>query len=164
MVKYIKSAVVICAVCLVTSCGKSTKSVQPETLSSDFSQTAEITYDGYEYKAEFRRSDSDLWECEFTYPESIEGLKITASGETCLLSFGDISYSADPDALPDSGIMPLVTEAVDMLIEKRDLSCSLTDSGTVERGTVCGAEFTALVKDGKVISLTVADNFTAEFT
>ena len=167
MTKYTKSAILAasaCVLCLLTSCGGISKSAEPEKLSEDFSADAQITYDEREYAANFKRGGADLWECEFTAPETIKGLKLTATGELCKLEFMGLTYSLERSDVPEYGIMPLITSVVEDLIACRDLTCTSSEEGTKECGIVSGQDFTATVKDGKLISIQISDDLTAEFT
>lgn len=166
MKKRIRSFVLVCAVslALLTSCGEKREAVKPEALSEDFDKTAVITLDGSSYTAEFRRGGADIWECEFVEPETIAGLKLTASGEVCKIEFKGLDYTVQRDDLPEYGVMPLITECLDSLIAGRDISCVKDGKTVTEKGMVNGEDFSAQIKDGELVSLQIARKLTADFS
>jgi len=145
------------------SCGNSRKAEKPVGLSEDFQKTAEITLDGKKYAANFKRGGADVWECEFTYPETIEGLKLTCSGEECRMDFQGLTYTTSRECIPEYGIMPLVTGSVDDVIAGRDVSCTSDGKTVTEKGIVNGEDFTAIVKNNELVSLEIAQKLTVKF-
>ncbi len=157
-------AAVLCAALFTCSCGKSRTSAKPEEIPEDFSKSAEITLDDNVYCADFRRGGDNVWECEFTSPETIEGLKITCSGDLCTLDFKDLSYTLDRADVPQYSVVTLVTKTIETLISGKDLSCTENNGTVTERGIVSGEDFTAIIKKGELSEITVAQNFRVEFS
>lgn len=157
-------AAVLCAALITCSCGKDRQSAKPETIPEDFSKSAEITLDDNVYCADFRRGGSDIWECEFTSPETIEGLKITCSGDLCTLDFKELSYTLDRADVPQYSVVSLVTKTLETLISGKELSCTESGGTVTERGVVNGEDFTAVIKKGELKEITVAQNFKAKFS
>lgn len=156
-------AAVLCSVAMMCSCGESRRAVKPETIPENFSKSAEITFDDNTYCANFRRGGSDIWECEFTSPETIEGLKITCSGELCTLNFNELSYSLDRANVPQYSVVTLMIKTLETLISGKELSCTENGDIITERGLVSGEDFTAVIKKGELQEITIAQNFTAKF-
>ncbi|MDO4944609.1 MAG: hypothetical protein Q4E74_05330 [Ruminococcus sp.] len=157
-------AAVLCAALLTCSCGGDRQSVKPEAIPEDFSKSAEITLDDNTYCADLRRGGDDIWECEFTSPETIEGLKITCSGDLCTLDFKELSYTLDRADVPQYSVVALVTKTVENLISGKELSCTESNGTVTERGIVNGEDFTAVIKKGELTEITVAQNFTVKFS
>jgi hypothetical protein len=148
----------------LVGCGAERKSAKPEKLSRDIDTTAEITLFGREYKAELRRGGEGVWECGFTEPESLAGLKMTYDSENCRMELNDLQYQCDGAALPEYGLMPLLAGTVDTLIDGKDISCTECDGYTLETGETSGQKFTAKVKDGELTELEVEKALTVRFS
>lgn len=151
------------AATLLTGCGTESTSARPEKLSGDIDSSAEITLFGREYKAELRRGGEGIWECGFTEPESLSGLKMTYDSTGCRMEMEGLEYMCDSSTLPEYGLMPLLAGAVDTMIEGKDISCTECDGITVETGETAGQRFTAKVKDGELIELEVERGLTVRF-
>ena len=148
----------------LVGCGAERKSAKPEKLSGDIDKTAEITLFSREYKAELRRGGEGVWECGFTEPESLAGLKMTYNSENCRMELDGLQYQCDGTALPEYGLMPLLAGAVDTLIEGKDISCTDHGDYTEETGETAGQKFTAKVKDGELTELEVDKALTVRFS
>ncbi len=149
---------------MMTACGESRKAAEPEKLGEKFEKTAVITMYDREYTAKLRRGGADIWECEFTQPETVAGLKMTASGDNCRLEFQGLEYTADRSVLPEYGAMPLITGALDAMIAGRDISCTEKDGKLTETGIISGQDFTARVSKGEIRSLEISDCLKAKFS
>lgn len=147
-----------------TSCGGKRESVKQEALPEKFDKTANITLDEKEYSADFKRGGADIWECEFTAPETIEGLKLTISGEVCRLEYKGLDYTVQRENMPDYGILPLVTKSVDSLIAGRDISTVKSGKSVISSGTVSGESFSAEISDGEIKTLNIEGYLSVEFT
>lgn len=139
-------------------CGCSGKKAEktPPELNDKFEKSAVLEISGREYKAEFRRGGADIWECEFTSPETVEGLTITLSGEDCKLTCGVLEYDAVRGDIPEYGSVPMLTRCIDDIIAQRDLSCTDNGDTTLCRGTVRGLDFTAEIDDNELISVDIS--------
>ncbi|WP_024858760.1 hypothetical protein [Ruminococcus albus] len=151
------------AAALLTGCGAERTSAKPEKLSGDIDRSADITLFGREYKAELRRGGEGTWECGFTEPENLAGLKITYDSESCIMEMNDLKYQCGKASLPEYGLMPLMAGAVDTLIEGRDVSCTKSGKYTVETGETAGQKFSAKVRDGELTELEVENSLTVHF-
>lgn len=148
----------------LAGCGADRTSVKPEKLSGDIDKSAEITLFGREYKVELRRGGEGTWECGFTEPENLAGLKITYDSESCRMEMNALEYQCDKKALPEYGLMPLLATTLETLIEGKDVSCTERDGITVETGKTAGQRFTAKVKDGELTELEVEGAMTVQFS
>ena len=126
------------AAVMLTGCGAESHTKGKEVISGEFDKTANITIGGREYEARLRRGGAGMWECEFTAPECISGLTLTASPEICVISAEGLTYEADIAELPDSGLVPQVTKALDDIIAGKGTS---------------GEGYHAETKGGEIISL-----------
>ncbi|MCR5542423.1 MAG: hypothetical protein K6F71_16580 [Ruminococcus sp.] len=147
----------------LVGCGAERKSAKPEKLSGDMDKTAEITLFGREYKAELRRGGEGVWECGFTEPESLAGLKMTYDTENCRIELDGLQYQCDGAALPEYGLMPLLATALETLIDGKDISCTVRGDYTEETGETSGQRFVAKVKGGELTELEVDKALTVRF-
>lgn len=131
---------------LLTGCASERVSKQPKKLAKDLDKKVEITMCGREYEAMLRRGGKGAWECEFTAPECIAGLKLTTTDESCMIEMSGLSYETE---LPESSMMTQLTGALEALTDGSDLSC--TEKGNVL--TEVGDGFTAVIKKGELTSL-----------
>lgn len=150
-------------VLLTTGCGDKRVSVKPEKVTEDFDKTATVTLNGREYTAQLHRGGADIWECEFTEPECVAGLKITTAADSCRMEYGELEYLADREALPEYGMMPLLTRTLDAIIAGRDISCTEGKDCQNEIGQISEQTFTAKVKNGEIVSVDIAGCLSAEF-
>ena len=143
----------------VAGCAAETKSVKPEKVSDKFDKTAEITLNGRDYIAHLRRGGEDIWECEFTQPDCIAGLKLTTDLTGCMMTYNGLEYLADRSDLPEYALMPQLTAALDDVIAGRNVSCTEGKDCLTE----VGQNFTASVRKGEITSLEIAGQLTARF-
>lgn len=148
---------------LMTGCAGEKVSVKPEKVSEEFHKTATVTLNGRDYTATLHRGGADIWECEFTEPECVAGLKLTTAADSCRMEFGELEYMADRETLPEYGMMPLLTKTLDAVIAGRDVSCSEGKDCTTEIGQISEQTFTAKVKNGEIVSVEIAGCMSAEF-
>lgn len=149
---------------LLSGCSKPKAPDEPPEFSQEFEKTAVLRASGREYKVQLRRGGADIWECVFTEPETIEGLRMTASGETCKLEFKGLEYTAERSDLPEYGVMPLVTQSVDALIEQRNITYTESEDSVVCRGTIKDRDFTAQARDNEIVSIDIPGCMSAEFS
>ena len=147
----------------LTGCAAQEKSARPQKIADSFDKTARLTFYGRSYTAELRRGSAGVWECEFSEPECIAGLKLTAEPDGCRMETGELSYFAESTVLPETGLMPMLTGALEDVIAGRDVSCTEGKGCTTEVGSTADQSFTAKVKDGEVISLEINGCLSAEF-
>lgn len=146
----------------LSSCGKSEAKAQQ--LEKDFSCGAVITQDEKEYCAELERIDGAGWHAVFTAPETIEGLEISLLNDKCTVTFGELTYTADREELPQYGMLDLVTAAADSCISGKAESTEQHDGRFVEKGTVRSCGYSAEISSGKLEKIEISDNISAEFS
>lgn len=149
---------------LLSGCSKPKAPDEPPEFSQEFEKTAVMSVSGREYKVQLRRGGADIWECVFIEPETIEGLRMTASGDTCKLEFKGLEYTAERSDMPDYGVMPLVTQSVDALIEQRNITYTDGEDKVICRGTVKDRDFTAQARDNEIVSIDIPGCMSAEFS
>ena len=103
-------------------CAKAAEYSEPGALPKDFDKKASVVCCGREYEAELRRGNDSAWEISFTAPECIEGLTITSTDGDCIFNYSGLEYFARGTALPDSGMLPLLSGAIDKVISAEDIS------------------------------------------
>ena len=109
---------------VMTGCKDEIKSDKPVRISDKFEKQADISFYGREYKADVRRGSGDIWEIVFTAPESIAGLTVTASSDGYRISYDELEYLADTGAMPCTGLVPMLTDALEKTIEGEEYELS----------------------------------------
>ncbi|MBP3796854.1 MAG: hypothetical protein J6I46_03635 [Ruminococcus sp.] len=152
------------AALLLTGCGSERKAEKPMVIREDMDCTMKATIDSRSYTAKLRRGGADIWECEFTEPECISGLKLTTSGEICRMEFMGLEHTAPMESLPEYCMVPLITKSLDVMISGDGVNCISKEGIITERGTVNGLKFTGKVSGGEVTDLDIQGYLSAEFT
>lgn len=148
---------------LITGCSGEREAAKPEKVGEEFDKTAAVTLNDREYTLTLHRGGADIWECEFTQPECVAGLKMTTAADSCRMEFCGLEYMADREDLPEYGMMPLLTRALDAVIAGRDVSCTEGKDCVKEVGQVSDRSFTAEIEDGEIRSVEIAGLLSAEF-
>lgn len=150
---------------MLCSCKSSEKTVKPVKLDENFKAQATVTVDGTEYTANLTRSGADVWECEFTAPETIEGMVMTCSGDSAELEFMGLEYKTDRANIPESSAVTLISAAVEKIISQKGVSYMQNDKGIITvSGDVKGQAFTAGMKNGKLRSLSISSELEVKFS
>ena len=149
---------------LLSGCGSDRISERPKKLNETMDRTVKVTMDRRSYTARIRRGGADIWECEFSEPPCISGLKLTSSGDICRMEFMGLEHTAPTESLPDYCMMPLITSCIDEMIAGKDVSCTSREGVITERGTVNGMSFSGEVSDGEVVSLDIRGCLSAKFS
>ena len=153
----------VSAAAVLTGCGAESISARPAKLGKNFDRTAEIEYFGREYTAQLRRGGDGVWECSFTSPDTVAGLKMTSDSESCRMELDSLEYLCGSGQLPEYGLMPMLTGTLDTLIKGEDISCTEHGDHTEERGETAGQRFTANIKDGELRELDIEGCMKAKF-
>lgn len=160
-----KSMTVIIVMLLLCACGKEkTENAKPQKLSDDFSSTAEITQGDFSCTANIKRGGNGTWQWEFTKPESISGMTVTLSNDTCSIDFMELCYSMPYEKLSNFSMISLISDSIDNLISGKDVKCTVNDEIKKENGTVNGQDYTAKIKNGKLTQIEIAKDISAQFT
>ncbi|MBQ8966171.1 hypothetical protein [Ruminococcus sp.] len=147
----------------MSACKAERRATEPKKLSAELDKTAHITLNGREYTAHLRRGGDGIWECAFSEPECLAGLTMTCDPEGSRMAYEGLEYYISPENMPEYGLMPLLTSALDDVAEGRDISCTEAEGCIRETGQAAGQSFTAEVKDGGIVSLEIAGVLSAEF-
>lgn len=152
------------AVIGLCSCGESSE-VKPVKLAEDYKTSAEFTIDGTDYAANFTRGGADMWECEITAPETVNGMVITCSGESARLEYKGLTYETERGNIPESSAVTMTATVLDKLIAQKGVTYLKNDKGDITAtGQVKGQDFSAKVKGGKVKSLEISGEVSVKFT
>ena len=162
MIKKITATALLLVVTLLTGCGDRRTAAKPEVVSGEFDKAAQMTFNGRSYKAQLRRGGEGVWECEFTEPECIAGLRLTNDVSGCMMEYDGLEYMTGD--MPRYALMPLLTGALDDVISGSEVSCTEGKDCTDETGQISGQTFTAKVKNGEVISMEIKGVLSAEFS
>lgn len=160
--KYI--AVILTAALLCACSDKSGNPSKPRAVDENFSANAKITQGDLKCEATFKRGGNDTWECTFSSPDSIKGMIVTLSSDTCKIDYAKLTYQLERSKVPQASMISLVTKSLDSVILQNDLNCTEKDGTVTEKGSVNGQDFTATLKDGKIKGLEISGELTAEFT
>lgn len=151
----------ISALCL-SSCSSSAR-VKPCDVDEKFKSDVKISQNDKEFCAKLIRAGADIWEMDFSKPDTVAGMKLTLSGNVCTLDFMGLKYKLDRKDISQYSMANLCCSAMEDLIGKRDLTCSKNGDDLIEKGVVNGQDFTAVFKDGKIKELTVSDQLKCKF-
>ena len=160
-----RSMTVIIVMLLLCACGKEKdKTTKPQKFDNDFTSTADITQGDFNCTANIQRGGNGTWQWEFTKPESIAGMTVTLSNDTCSIDFMELCYSIPCEKLSDYSMISLISDSIDSLISGKDVRCTMDNDIKNESGIVSGQDYTAKIKDGKLTQLEIAKDISAKFT
>ncbi len=146
----------------LVSCGnEQSKRQQPET---NFSCKAVINQDGEKFEAELQRIDGSGWNAVFTSPETIEGLEVSLLNDKCTVTFQGLTYTADREALPEYGILSLISAVEDNCISGKSENISVNGDIFTEQGSVHDFEYTAEIQGKYVVGIEIGEDFSADFS
>lgn len=137
---------------------------KPCDLDENFQGSVKISQSGKDFSAEIEKGEPQTWKFEFTQPETISGMTLTATGETCKVDFMGLSYATPCENLSRTSMVFLTSAVIDKLIAKSDITCTKSDEKILESGTVNGHDFTASFSDGKLKTIEISNELTCEFT
>lgn len=149
---------------MFTGCAKKGKDTELVKVDENFSGKAVITVDGTEYSADIQRGGADMWQWEFSAPQTVEGMAISCSGNSARLEFMGLSYETDRDNIPESSAVTLTSAAIDKLISQKGCTAVVNDKGvTTVSGQVKGQDFYAKFKGDKLQSLDISTEVSVKF-
>ncbi|MBQ2581977.1 MAG: hypothetical protein II574_10160 [Ruminococcus sp.] len=154
-------AIVLAAACLCSCSGSG--SAKPCDVDEKFRSDVTITQGGKEFCAEMRRADADIWELDFSKPDTVAGMKLGFTGSICTLEFEGLKYELDRSQISQYSMASLCCGAVEQLIAKRGLDCRKTDDSLVEKGTVSGEDFEAFFDSGKLTKIAFGEQLICDF-
>ena len=154
-------AIVLAAACLCSCSGSG--SAKPCDVDEKFRSDVTITQGGKEFCAVMSRADADIWELDFSNPETVAGLKLGFTGNVCTLGFEGLSYELDRSQMSQYSMANLCCGAVEQLIAKRGLECRSDGEKLIEAGEVGGEQFEAVFEDGKLVRIAFGEQLVCEF-
>lgn len=158
----------ICAICAAAlslclcSCSHS-GGPKPCDIDENFSGDVTITQNEKTYSAKLSRGAADVWEMEFSKPDTVSGMKLELADGSCTIEFSGLQYRLDRKDLPRYSMASLGCGAMEKLISKSDVSCKSEDGKLLESGVINGQDFTAVFEDDKIKELTVSDQLRFDF-
>ena len=159
-----KKLLIVGAAVLLSSCsGAARQAKEPVKLPEEFEKNAVVTVGKLEYTADLHRKGADIWEWEFTEPDTIKGLKLTAAGDSCTMELEGLRVSADRSKLPEYGMMPLLDGVLEQLISGKNVSCVAQGKTLLETGTSAGLDYTAKFKGDEVVSVEIDQALRVKF-
>ncbi|MBR1739178.1 MAG: hypothetical protein IJ737_02705 [Ruminococcus sp.] len=160
-----KTVTALAAALLLCGCARARGDRQePVKLPEDMQTQCVFTVDDRSYEAQVERRGPDLWQWEFTAPETLEGLSMTVSGDTVRLGLEELSWSQEREGIPESSPVILIDGALDALIAGRGIECIRQGDILVETGESGGNELRAELKGGKLLKIEIDGWITAEFS
>lgn len=106
------------ALALLGGCGKLREQVTDydalvrETLGREYTFTARMTYNGTEAEAFFTKTGVSDVTAEFSAPEALNGLTVTAAGEDIQVQFRGMDVDLTPYTLPTQSLLTLLREVL----------------------------------------------------
>lgn len=146
------SALVLAASTLFCACSE-TKKVE---LGSVYSCKLEIKTPENSYSGSLKR-DEVKWTFSYSSPDEINGLVIVYEGDKYNVKMGDIEFTDDRDALPDSAISTMVTSALDSATLSADVKYTTKKDTVVAKGSAGGCAYTITFKDDIPQTMTVGE-------
>ena len=159
----IKPLITALAACVCFCSCSSQGSAKPCEIDEKFTSQVKITHGAREYTATVSRADADIWQMEFSAPETVAGLKLGFTGNVCTLEMQGLKYELESKSLPQWSSASLCCGALEEIINKRGMTCTKDGSTVTEKGSVNGQDFTAQFEDGKIKELTFSDQLKCEF-
>lgn len=83
-----------------------------ETLAREYTFTAQMTYDGTEAEAQVTKTGAADIAAEFSAPEALSGLTVTAVGEEIKVQFRGMDVDLSPYTLPTQSVLTLLREVL----------------------------------------------------
>lgn len=151
------------SVCILSSCSETEEeSVKPVKIEENFSFIVDVTQSDFKCSADFRRN-GESYECKLTKPDSIKGMVVSISGDVVNIDYRNMKYQLDRKNMPQASCISLITKSVDKICNQKDLSCRKTENGVIEKGTVSGLDFSAVIKENKLKSIDFGDTLSVKF-
>ncbi|WP_028505784.1 hypothetical protein [Ruminococcus sp. FC2018] len=151
----------IAALCL-TACANSA-GAKPCDIDEKFSCRVTMTHHEKQYTADVKRADADVWEMEFSQPDTVKGMKIGLTGKVCTMEFMGLKYELDRSSLGGMSMADTCCGAVEKLIGKTDVSCSKEGEDIIEKASLNGQDFSARFKDGELKEISFPGELKYEF-
>ena len=139
-------------------------SAKPCDVEEKFHSAVTVTSGEKQYQATIQRADADVWEMEFSQPDTVAGMKLNFTGKVCTLEFQGLKYEMDRADVSPYSMATSCCDAIEELINKRGITCEKKGDILTERGEVDGQSFTASFKKGKLKELTVSDQLKYKFS
>ena len=161
MRKIITAAVTAVTLTFFTSCSavglKSGSS--PNGLDGTFSAEVEITLDEMTAQGKLNRYGSDLWDIEFSSPNTISGVTLSFEDGNAEASYKGLEFSVPQSALPIKAMMSNLISAADTLAKSEKLEGNEKDGNLEINGKLDGGEYTLTVdKNGNIMRFEMPNN------
>lgn len=161
---HLKKSILITAAALCLCACSHSSEAKPCDIGEKYSCDVTVTQNGKQFSAVMTRGAADIWELEFSKPDTVKGLKINLDGPSLSAQFSGLTYRTDRSELSQYSLVSLGCGAVEKLISKDGITCKKEDGRLIEQGTVSGQDFTAEFEDEKLKELTFSDQLRFEFT
>lgn len=137
----------VCVVLLTFLTGCSRKKPVAEPVSVDFVCDFRAQYNNMTAEGTLTRRTAGTLLLEFTKPETLEGLCADWDGEKATLKYMGLSYSVDPDKLPESALGESLITAFDTVM--REEGTQKEEDGKITVTGISGQSEYAYVYDAK---------------
>ncbi len=120
---------------LLNSCGEAPVTLDP-SLSDAFTVTAELSCGDTTASANLTRYGKDLWDAEFSEPDSLAGVLFSAVNHEITASYKGLAFSVPKSALPVKSVLTLFFDAVDDVLDSETLNCKQSNDGYEAEGAL----------------------------
>ncbi|MBQ4246973.1 MAG: hypothetical protein II703_00090 [Ruminococcus sp.] len=151
----------LAGLCL-SACGNSA-GAKPCDIDENFSCRVTITHREKQFTANVKRADADVWEMEFSRPDTVKGMKIGLTGKVCTMDFMGLRYEFDRSTPGEMSMADTCCGAVEKLISKKEVSCSKDGEDIIEKASLNGQDFSARFKNGELKEIDFPGDIKYEF-
>lgn len=161
MRKIITAAVTAVTLAIFTSCSAVglKNGTSPNGLDETFSAEVEITLDEMTAQGKLCRYGNDMWDIEFSSPNTISGVLLSFEGGNAEASYKGLSFSVPQSALPIKSMMSNLISAADTLAKSEQLEGNEKDGNLEINGRLESGDYTLTVdKSGNIMRFEMPNN------
>lgn len=131
-----------------------------DSLREPFESTIVIDYGDFSAAGYFSRKPPGYCLLEFSEPEELAGLRAEIDGETGTISYKGVSITIDPDTIPGSAALKLISSAVDQAVRGQGIRVSYEADALNISGEGTSGSFILKVdaKNGNILKLSSPEN------
>lgn len=151
----------------MVSCGqKKTVDSSGSGLGSTFTCDMVLLYEDSEYCGKINRTDTRLWEIEFSSPETLAGVKLSFVNDDVTASYKGLDFTVPKKALPVKSVLSNFITVVDEISSQEKMQCVEKDGELVVEGQIDQGEYELVIneKNGTISSFEMKNtNVVIEF-
>ena len=157
-----KKMILLLALPFVMLCSCAGSSTAPETMPESVTLPLEINDNGREYSAVLTK-DKDMWQYEFSAPESIKGMTVKCENGSYTVTLEKLPITESTEKLGKASPIVLITKALDMCQSGKGITAEKKGGKTVNKGVVEGADFTVTFEKSEPVSMEIGGEIAVSF-